>query len=162
MFTVLSDGDGKYRLEDARGAQVSWISGRAIGLRGFASEDAARDAALDGWDALELTLRREYGGWMHYEPRRERIRTVHDGAYEWFYDGTMAIARLLRPLALAGHDSFGIQFVLPSYAMDGAVIAAAHTVATAVAPHREPASASSTVSLDRADATPRGASASAR
>jgi hypothetical protein len=133
MYTVLSDGDGKYRLEDPTGAPVSWISGRTIGFRGFASEADARDAALDGWDALEGALRREFGGWMHHEPSRDELRTVHDGAYEWFYDGRIAIARLLRPLGVAGHDSYGIQFVLPSYATDGATISAAHAVATAVA-----------------------------
>jgi hypothetical protein len=137
MYTVLSDGDGKYRLEDAAGMQVSWVSGRAIGFRGFADEEAARAAALDGWEALEHTLRREYGGWMHYEPRRDRLRTVHDGAYEWFYDGSIAIARLLRPLELQGHETFGIQFVLPSYATDGAVLTAAHNVAQVVARHRD-------------------------
>jgi hypothetical protein len=136
MFTVLSDGDGKYRLEDRAGTQVSWVSGRAIGFRGFATEDAAREAALAGWDALEATLRREYGGWMHYEPHSDRLRTVHDGAYEWFYDGTMAIARLLRPMPLADHESFGIQFVLPSYATEATGISAAQVIARAVAPYR--------------------------
>ena len=148
MFTVLSDGDGKYRLEDGAGTQVSWISGRAIGFRGFATEAAAREAALDGWAALETTLRREYGGWMHYEPRRERLRTVHDGAYEWLYDGTMAIARLLRPLPLDKHETFGIQFVLPSYASEGTGISAAHVIASAVAPHRASAPASRASTAD--------------
>ena len=161
MYTVLSDGDGKYRLEDATGTQVSWISGRTIGFRGLASEAVARDAALDGWDALELALRREFGGWMHREPRRDELRMVHDGAYEWFYDGRLAIARLLRPIAVDGHRSFGIQFVLPSYATDGAVISAAHAVAFAVAPHRAPGSPANSASLDAAVLPARGATTSA-
>ena len=162
MFNVLSDGDGKYRLEDSNGTQVSWISGRTIGFRGFASERAARDAALDGWDALELALRREFGGWMHHEPSRDQLRTVHDGAYEWFYDGRIAIARLLRPLAVAKHDTFGIQFVLPSYATDGAVISAAHAVATAVASHRTAGAVARTVSASEAVISPRAEAAPAR
>ncbi|MFL5561400.1 MAG: hypothetical protein ACJ79K_08000, partial [Gemmatimonadaceae bacterium] len=75
--------------------------------------------------------------------------TVHDGAYEWFYDGTIAIARLLRPLEMRGHETFGIQFVLPSYATDGAVITAAHNIAQVVARHRDRSAAS------RPDATKR-------
>lgn len=139
MLTVLSDGDGKYRLEDASGTLVSWINGRAITLRGFTSERAARDAAVAGWRALGETLRREYAGWPDHVLATERLRTVHDGAYEWFYDGTTAIARLLRPQRLAVDGTLGIQFLLPTYATDGTVITAAHNVASAAAPFRSPA-----------------------
>lgn len=137
MLTVLSDGDGKYRLEDSTGTLVSWINGRAITLRGFPTERAARDAAIAGWRALGETLRQEFAGWREYAPAVDRLHTVHDGAYEWFYDGTTAIARLLRPQRRAFDSTFGIQFVLPSYATDGAVISAAHSVAFAAAPYRD-------------------------
>jgi len=154
MLTVLSDGDGKYRLEDSTGTLVSWINGRAIGLRGFATESAARDAAIAGWRTLGETLRQEFAGWPEYVPALDRLRTVHDGAYEWFYDGTTAIARLLRPQRRAFDSSFGIQFVLPSYATDGTVISAAHSVAFTLAPYRDG-------STDRAGAGPDDAGAAA-
>jgi len=137
MLTVLSIGDGKYRLEDLTGMPVSWINDRVIGFRGFPTERSARDAAVAGWRALGVTLRHEIAGWIEYAPSIERLRTVHDGAYEWFYDGTTAIARLLRPQRRAHDATFGIQFVLPTYAMDGTLISAAQNVAVAVAPFRE-------------------------
>jgi hypothetical protein len=137
MLTVLSDGDGKYRLEDSNGILVSWINGRTICLRGFPTERTARDAAIVGWRALGETLRQEFAGWREYAPALDQLRTVHDGAYEWFYDGTTAIARLLRPQRRAFDSTFGLQFVLPSYATDGTVISAAHSVAFALAPYRD-------------------------
>lgn len=137
MLTVLSDGDGKYRLEDHDGTTAGWISGRAIGFRGFPGEEAARDAAIAGWRALDATLRQQFAGWKEYEPVVERLRTVHDGAYEWFYDGSSAIARLLRPQRRAYDSSFGIQFVLPSYATDATMIAAALNVAPVIVPFRD-------------------------
>jgi hypothetical protein len=139
MLTVLSDGDGKYRLEDQAGTTAGWISGRAIGFRDFPTELAARYAAIAGWRALDATLRQQFAGWREHEPAVDRLHTVHDGAYEWFYDGSSAIARLLRPQRRAYDSSFGIQFVLPSYATDAAMIAAALNVAVAVAPFRDPA-----------------------
>lgn len=137
MLTVLSDGDGKYRLEDHAGITAGFITGRAIGFRGFTTERAARDAAIAGWRALDATLRQQFAGWREYEPVIERLHTVHDGAYEWFYDGSVAIARLLRPQRRAYDSTFGVQFVLPSYATDAAMIAAALNVAAAVAPFRD-------------------------
>lgn len=137
MLTVLSDGDGKYRLEDDAGTTVGWISGRAVGFGGFATERIARDAAIDGWRGLDATLRQQFAGWRHYEPVVERLHTVHDGAYEWFYDGRTAIARLLRPQRRAHDSTFAIQFVLPTYATDGTMISAALNVAAAIAPFRE-------------------------
>ena len=141
MLTVLSDGDGKYRLEDAAGRLESSINGRAITHRGFRTERAARDAAIAGWQALGEALRQAFAGWLEYTPVTDRLRVVHDGAYEWFYDGTTAIARLLRPQR--GDDgTLGIQFLLPSYATDGIVISAAHKTTFAVAPYREPVAGS--------------------
>lgn len=145
MLTVLSDGDGKYRLEDLTGMPVSWINDRAIAFRGFPSERSARDAAIAGWRALGITLRQEFAGWIEYAPATDRLHTVHDGAYEWFYDGRVAIARVLRPQRRAYDATLGIQFVLPTYATDGTVISAAQNIAAAVAPFRE----SSAAAVDR-------------
>jgi hypothetical protein len=136
MLKILGDGDNKHRLEDGAGVNVGWINGRAIGFRGFVTEDAARDAAIAAWRALDASLRRQYSGWPSHQPDFDRLRVVHDGAYEWFYDGTTAIARLLRPQRRAYDSSYGIELVLPSYASEGVAITAAQSVAKAVTPYR--------------------------
>ena len=137
MLKILSDSDNKHRVEDATGTQFGWISGRTIGFRGFATEDNARDATIAGWRAFERVLRHHYAGCLNYEPQLDQLRRMHDGAYEWFYDGTAPIARLLRPQPRAYDHSFGIELVLPSYASEGVAIAAAHAVATAIEPYRD-------------------------
>jgi hypothetical protein len=137
MLKILSDGDSKHRLEDSAGTQLGWIHGRSIGFRNFATESDARDAAIAGWGVLDRSLRQQYAGWPRHEPKFDELRTIHDGAYEWFYDGTVAIARLLRPQRRAYDYSFGIELVLPSYASEGVAIAAAYSVAMAIAPYRD-------------------------
>jgi hypothetical protein len=138
MLKILNDdGDNKHRIEDAAGTPIGWITGRTIGFRGFVTEDDARDATVAAWRALDRALRQQFAGWPRYEPNLDQLRTMHDGAYEWFYDGTAPIARLLRPQRRAYDYSFGIELVLPSYASEGVAIAAAHSVATAVAPYRD-------------------------
>jgi hypothetical protein len=137
MFRVFSEGDDVYRLENADGARVGTIRNRAIGFRGFATERDAREAAIAAWRAMTDALRREYPSWPRYELVLDRLTTTHDGAYEWFYDGTMAIARLLRPRNADRESTFGIELLLPSYASEGVAITAAHGMARAVAPHRD-------------------------
>jgi hypothetical protein len=137
MLKILSDGDNKHRVEDSAGRQIGWINGRAIGFRGFATEEDARNAAIAAWRAFDRTLRQEYIGWPRYEPNLDGLRRMHDGAYEWFYDGTSPIARLLRSHPRAHDRSLGIELVLPSYASDGVAIATAHAVAMAIAPYRD-------------------------
>jgi hypothetical protein len=134
MLRVLSDGDDRYRLENDDDVQIGWINGRAIGFRGFATEAEARDGAVAAWRALDLVLRRQYPGWPNYEPALDRLQLVHDGAYEWFADGTAPLARLIRPQRRAYDLTFGIELVLPSYASEGVAITAAHAVGAALAP----------------------------
>jgi len=136
MLKILSEGDAKHRVEDSTGTQIGWISGRAIGFRGFPTESDAREAAIAARRALDRALRQHYAGWPPYEPRLDQIRTMHDGAYEWLSDGTTPIARLLRPQRRAYDHSFGVELVLPSYASEGVAITAAHRVATATTPYR--------------------------
>ena len=149
MLKILSEGDNKHRVEDSTGTQIGWINGRTIGFRGFDTEDDAREAAVAAWRTLDSALRRQYAGWPRYEPKLDQLRRIHDGAYEWFYDGTAPIARLLRPQRRAYDRSFGIELVLPSYASEGVAIAAAHSVAKAIVPYRDAALAPS---VDRSDA----------
>lgn len=133
MLRVLSDGDDRYRLENDSNLHVGWINGRAIGFRGFATELDAMAGAVTAWRALQGVLRRQYSGWPSYQPSFDMLRLVHDGAYEWFADGTAPIARLIRPKRRARDLTFGIELVLPSYASEGVAIAAAHAVGGALA-----------------------------
>jgi hypothetical protein len=137
MLKILSDGDSKHRVEDSSGTQIGWINGRTIGFRGFATENDAREATAAAWRAFDRALRQQYAGWPRYEPKLDALRTMHDGAYEWFYDGTAPIARLIRPQRRAYDHSFGIELVLPSYASEGVAISAAHSVARAIEPYRD-------------------------
>ncbi len=133
MVRILSDGDDRYRLENDSNLHVGWINGRAIGFRGFATEDEAMAGAVTAWRALDVVLRRQYPGWPNYHPSFDTLRLMHDGAYEWFADGTSPIARLIRPQRRAWDLTFGIELVLPSYASEGVAIAAAHAVGGALA-----------------------------
>jgi hypothetical protein len=132
MLRVLSDGDDRYRLENENDVQIGWISGRSIGFRGFATEADAKEGAIAAWRALDLVLRRQYPGWPSYAPSLDELQLVHDGAYEWFADGTSPIARLIRPQRRAYDLTFGIELVLPSYASEGVAITAAHAVGAAL------------------------------
>jgi hypothetical protein len=138
MLKIISDGENRHRLEDATGTAVGWIRGRHIGFRGFPSEAVARDAAIAAWRALQSALRQTYPGWPPYEAALNRLRTVHDGVYEWFHDGHAPIARLLRPRPRAYDSSLGIELVLPSYASDGVAMTVAQSVARATARYWEP------------------------
>jgi len=133
MLRVLSDGDDRYRLENEDDVQIGWINGRAIGFRGFLTEADAKSGAVAAWQALDLVLRRQYPGWPSYTPAFDQVHLMHDGAYEWFADGTSPIARLIRPQRRAYDLTYGIELVLPSYASEGVAITAAHAVGAALA-----------------------------
>jgi hypothetical protein len=137
MLKILNQGDDKHDVEDSSGTKIGWISGRSIGFRGFATEADAREAAVAAWRALDRVLRQHCAGWPPHELALDRLRTVHDGAYEWFSDGTAPIARLLRPQRRAYDGSFGVELVLPSSASQAVAIAAARSIASATAPYRE-------------------------
>jgi hypothetical protein len=138
MVRILADGEQRHRLEDADGNHIGWIRRRAVGFRAFASESSAVAAAVVAWRALESVLRREYAGWPRFEPALDELRLVHDGAHEWISDGRTPLARLVRPPADAMSDaSFAIEFVLPSYATEGVVIAAAQIMTRALQGHAE-------------------------
>lgn len=136
MVKIMSEGDGKHRVEDDRDQRIGWINGLAIGFRGFTTEEDARDAAVSARHALDKTIRSHHPGWPDRTLVAQRVRTVHDGAYEWFYDGSIAIARVLRPQRRAYDSSFGIELVLPSFANEGLAVSAAHSLSFAVEPYR--------------------------
>lgn len=135
MVRALADGEDRHRLEDADGRDIGWIVRRAIGFRGFATQEDAIDAALASWRALEAALNREYAGRPKRDVSRERIRVVHDGASEWVSDGQLPLARLQRPHEDTAEASFAIELQLPSYATEGVTVAAAQVLARVIAPH---------------------------
>lgn len=137
MIKILSEGDGKHRIENDRDERLGWVNGLAIGFRGFATEDDARDAAVAARRCLDRMIRSQHNGWPLHAIAASDIHTVHDGAYEWFFDGTIAIARVLRPQRRAYDMSYGIELVLPSFATDGLIVTAAHALCSAVAPYRD-------------------------
>ncbi len=132
MITILADGDYGHRLEDADGRNVGSIRNRTIRLGGLASEEEAMAATVDVWRVLDASLARQFPGWPRHQLATDRIRLVHDGAYEWISDGK-PLARLVRPRGDETIDTpFAIEFVLPSYSSDGVLISSAQLMAKAL------------------------------
>ena len=145
MFSVLTDGPRRYRLVDGTGADAGWIRGKSIGFRGLGSEAEAIAAASAGWRALQSLLHRKDAAWPRQEVDWERLRFVHDGAYEWVSDGRIPLARLYRTRRAAAHGLYeaaaagparqlAIEFVAPSWMSDAYMIPLAHTLWRALAP----------------------------
>lgn len=135
MISVHADGEDRHRLEDGGGQDIGWIRGRVIGFRGMRSEGQAVDAVRHVWPVFEAALRRSYFGLARLDVGEERLRLVHDGAYEWVASGQQPLARLYRPRSDRRHDSFAIELVLPSYANEGVAIAVAQVVGNALQAH---------------------------
>jgi hypothetical protein len=135
MIRVLSDGHDGHRIENADGIAIGTIRNGTIRLGGFASERAALDAVVPLWTALDGSLARQYPGWRRHEPT-QRLRLAHDGAHEWVSDGSRPLARIGRPAARAAGRELSLEFVLPSFATDGALITAATALVRALEEHR--------------------------
>jgi hypothetical protein len=129
MLAVIAHGEEAFRLVDTTGRDVGWVRPKAIGFSGFASENAARGAALDGARALVRCLKREFGV-AHMElSDQPRARTIRDGGAEWVADDHGRLARLLRVENEDGcGPEFAIEFRLPPYAHDAVAINAAQIV----------------------------------
>jgi len=147
MFSVLADGPRRHRLADGTGADIGWIRGRAIGFRGFRNKSDVIAAASAGWRSLQTQLRREYASWPPQVVDWERLRFVHDGAHEWVSDGRIPLARMLRmprhvedaqaesaPGPASAHE-LAVEFVVPSWMDEGAMIPMAHVLRNVLAPH---------------------------
>jgi hypothetical protein len=134
MFHIIGDGDRKYRIMLGDELAVGWLCDRAVGFRGMKTEAVAHQAAIAAWRAMDAVLTNHYAGWPRRDPHFDRMRITHDGAFEWFHEGTTPIARLLRPHRRAGNATFGIELVLPSYATEGVGVAVAQAVAQAIVP----------------------------
>jgi len=135
MITVIADGDGRHRLEDAAGHPVGWVRGRAIGFRGMRTEADALAMTRIAWRPLQAVLRRHYFGPAAEEPAWDQIRLVHDGAYEWVSVARRPLARLIRPAADAPDGDFAIELVLPSYATEGVAASVALVVGAVLLQH---------------------------
>jgi hypothetical protein len=143
MFSVFADGPRRHRLVEGAGADVGWIRGRAIGFRGFRNKAEAIAAASAGWRSLQTLLHREYASWPRQVVEWENLRFVHDGAHEWVSDGRIPLARLQRvpreveddraPVAAAAHE-LAVEFVVPSWIDEGAMIPIAHALRHVLAP----------------------------
>jgi hypothetical protein len=133
-WNLVSEGDGKYRLESEWGELVGWIHGHAVGLNGFRSVAASMAAVPILVQALGAILEGEYPGRRRAEVDYDTMRLVHDGAYEWIAAGAVPLARLHRPRGGAQpNECFSVELVLPSYATEATVI----TAALAIADRRE-------------------------
>jgi hypothetical protein len=122
----MSQGDGKYRLENSAGAIIGWIRGQVVGLTGFASvADAMTNVPILN-RRLEAVLAQHHAWRPANEVSYQTLRLVHDGAYEWIADGARPIARVYRPgIAGTPSGSVSIEFVLPESATEAAIIRAA-------------------------------------
>lgn len=131
MLNVFETGDGSFRLASQRDEDVGWIRGHAMGFGGLSTEAAAIAAAVAGNAAITGYLERTLGAGYEPPPATGRVKLVHDGAYEWVSRGPVPLARLYRP----GDDrrpAFGVEFVLPSYVKEGALISLAQIVHHAI------------------------------
>jgi hypothetical protein len=117
MLAVIAYGEDAFRLIDVAGRDVGWVRSKTFGFGGFASENAAHAAAIDGARALVRCLKREFGV-THLElGDQPRTRTIRDGDGEWVADGHVRVARLLRMENGGGcGQEFAIEFRLPPYA----------------------------------------------
>ena len=125
-LNVVNEGDGKYRLEDARGVAAGWIRGHSVGLTCFRSVADALHAAPRLHQTLDAVLRQQHPEWRRHQVRYDALQLVHDGAYEWIAAGNLPLARVYRrtPAALP-NDTVSLELVLPSYATDATILSAA-------------------------------------
>lgn len=146
MCSVLADGPRRHRLADGTGADVGWIRGRAIGFRGLRNKSDVMAAASAGWRSLQTLLHRQYARWPRQVVDWERLRFVHDGAHEWVSDGRIPLARVQRlPLPIVDAQTEGdsgraletdlaVEFVVPAWMDEGAMIPIAHVLRNVLAP----------------------------
>jgi hypothetical protein len=82
---------------------------------------------------MDEELARHLAGWRCAPLVPERLRLVHDGAYEWISDGEKPLARLIRAAFDAAIDKpRSIEFVFPSYVNDGVLVSSAHVMVGAL------------------------------
>jgi hypothetical protein len=129
-WKLVSEGDGKYRLEDQWGEMVAWVRGRVVGLNGFFSVAESMAAVPILVQAVDEVLEKESLRRRLPDVDYDMMRLVHDGAYEWIAVGAVPLARLHRPRGAAPpNDSFAIELVLPPSATEATAVRAALAIA---------------------------------
>ena len=129
-WKLVSEGDGKYRLEDQWGEMVAWARVHVVGLNGFFSVAESMAAVPDLVQAVDEVLGKEYPPRRFPEVDYDMMRLVHDGAYEWIAVGAVPLARLHRPRGTAPpNNTFAIELVLPSSTTEAAAVSAAFAIA---------------------------------
>jgi hypothetical protein len=135
-WRLISVGDGKHRLESPSGETLAWVRGHAVGIAGFDSVGDALASAPMLHRVVDGVLRREYSAWTSPVAPLGELTLVHDGAYEWIATGSTPVARLHRPGTLhvpneAAARSHALEFVLPSYVSEAAILAVARAMTAA-------------------------------
>lgn len=129
-WALVSEGDGKYRLEDQWGEMVAWARGHVIGLNGFFSVAESMAAVPILVQAVDEVLERDNRRRRRPQVDYDKMCLVHDGAYEWIAVGAVPLARLHRPRGTAPpNDSFAIELVLPSSTTNTSAISVALAIA---------------------------------
>ena len=80
-WKLVSEGDGKYRLEDHWGELVAWARRHAVGVNGFFSVAESIAAVPILVQAVDEVLEREHSRQRRPEVDYDKMRLVHDGAY---------------------------------------------------------------------------------
>ena len=135
-WRLISLGDGKHRLEGRSGETVAWVRGHAVGIAGFDSVGDALASAPMLHRVVDGVLRRAYPARNRGVAPLGELTLVHDGAYEWIATGSTPVARLHRPGTLhvpneASARSHALEFVLPSYVSEAAILAVARAMTAA-------------------------------
>ena len=120
---VVADGADGYRLLSPTNEVVGWLRGRAIGVTGSASEDAAVVAATRAYGALARWLERQQ---LPPLPPLgdEPSRFVHDGAHRWILVGRVPVARFAAA-SLSAADAHAFEIILKGSVSEGMAIHAA-------------------------------------
>ena len=122
-WTLVSEGDGKYRLEDRWGEMVAWARGHVVGLNGFFSVAESMAAVPILVQAVDEVLQKESLQRRLADVDYDMMGLVHDGAYEWIAAGAVPLARLHRPQGtVPPNDSFAIELALPASATEATAL----------------------------------------
>jgi len=122
---VVADRADGYRLLSARNDLLGWVRGRAIGVSGFADEDALTSAAIRSYQVLAVWLERQH---LHPLPELndDPARLIHDGAHRWILIGRVPVARVLTNTPYdASADTHAFEIVVKGSISEGMGIHAA-------------------------------------
>jgi hypothetical protein len=124
VIKVIADGQDGHTLEDLQGARLGWVRGQTIGFRGLTDEAHALRAVAATWQSVQAALARHYFGRQQRVVRLEELRVQAYNGAEWIVDEHGPVARLVRAADVRSGDT-AIEYLLPSYASEGALIAVA-------------------------------------